>query len=178
MADDTKRLVEDARKFSAQFGGLIKAAELLGNVVSIEQATNEAQQRLDAARAEESRFEGERTVRKKKYESDLERIEEIARRITAEAEVKARATLVESNAAADEVIRQAHADGAAIVKAKAEEADAHGKAAAQYVVMITRQNAEIASQKTQLEALHAKLVEAQGRMDEIERKRAELRARI
>ena len=52
---DMQRIFEDARKFSAQYAGFIKAAEVMGSLGSIEQAVAEAQQRLKAARDAEEK---------------------------------------------------------------------------------------------------------------------------
>jgi chromosome segregation ATPase len=51
-----RQVVEDARKFAAQFAGFIKAAEAWEGVVSVEQAVQEAQGRLAAALRDEEKL--------------------------------------------------------------------------------------------------------------------------
>jgi uncharacterized protein involved in exopolysaccharide biosynthesis len=51
-AADTREFIATAKKFSSQFGALLKAADLLEGIVSFQQATDEAKAELAKVRAD------------------------------------------------------------------------------------------------------------------------------
>jgi chromosome segregation ATPase len=103
MSDD---ILSDAKKFAAQFGAFMRAAEMLGHIQSLDRATAEAQSRLDTIRREETQLNEKReaelreararivgAIEKDKQEAKniLDEAQRNAHRITQAAEQEAKA---------------------------------------------------------------------------------------
>jgi len=110
---DAQRLFDDARKFAAQFAGLIKAAELFGAVASIDQATSEANARLAAARSAEAEYANTRKIVLAQAEHDVELLKAHGSALLAQKTREAAETIADAQRQADAIIVQAKRDAEA-----------------------------------------------------------------
>jgi chromosome segregation ATPase len=145
-AAEMRELVGTARKFSAQFGALIKAADILEGVVSIEAAVEESKARLDKAQRDEVELKAKHA----KWEADAR---DTAQQITAAAQ----SGFAQRQAEADQYVADAKTRAVAEAEAAASGVRANVAAAEQRLAELTRaindQSAEHAKHHADVEAL-------------------------
>ena len=160
MDNNRRQLYEDARRFAGMFRSFLIAADTLGKIDSIDQATQEAEQRLANARADEKAYlerakgEGDRI----KAEADA-----VLDRAKSEAAKKVSDAIHEADEIKATALREAAPMQAAVAAAKRELAQLNGQA-------------EVL--RTEIQKLTATQDERQRQCAEIERRLAELRAKF
>jgi hypothetical protein len=157
--NDARRAADDARKFSAQFGGLLKVADALGNVASVEQAAQEAEARLKAVKEAETQAIKDHEETKRKLAADHE-----------DALKRANADVAVVRNRAEEILRGAH-DDAKVVAEKAQLAADKTKAAMQAHVDTLAERArkvadDLAATGNELAAKRKELIEVNKQHDQ------------
>lgn len=171
---EQKQLIDDARRFAAQFSSFLKATELLVPLESLEQATKEAQQRLADANLEHLQARDE--VRKTLKERDVVVVQN--NMLTNDANEKANEIMKH----AEQVLAQADVD----VRRALDAAEARGKTIvtdaqkkAQQIKLEADQLAQtIGIQKTVLAGLNDEFAGKESDLTAIKSEIAALRARI
>jgi chromosome segregation ATPase len=175
---DKLQLLADARKFAAQFGAFVKAAEMLGAVGSIEQAEQEARSRLAAVEAEIA-------ARRQAADGIEETAAARCAALRADADAYRAAKEAEGNLAlsgakteADKIVSAASGEAAGLVAAAKAAALADTQASADARNELAALKAEIAKTKREHEAVLAAHGEASAKLDDVNTEISRLKSRL
>jgi cell division septum initiation protein DivIVA len=152
MSNDYRVIDADVRKFAAQFGGFLKAAEQLGQIASVEQAIVESQGRLHQARQEEADLEAARKEAKSFHESELDATHKRGIALYAQKADEAERLISDAHAQAALIVGSGHAKASEIV------ADAH-KEASELRGSLDLVNADLVSARMNLVDEHKRLAD-------------------
>jgi chromosome segregation ATPase len=158
-ASEMRELVGTARKFSAQFGALIKAADILEGVVSIEAAVEESKARLDKAQRDEVELKAKHA----KWEADAR---ETANQITSAAQ----AGFAQRQAEAEQYVAEAKTRAVAEAEAAAAGVRANVAATEQRHAELTREIAGLTAEHAKHHADVEALTHTSGELEQLIRK--------
>lgn len=161
-AADNRQVLEDAKKFSAMFGGFIKAAEIIGTIGSLDQAVNEREQKLVAVNADIAQAESKREE------------------LLGDANKQAMAKIAEADKysgeqrdAANDILRKAQAEATATVTTARSAADAITKSREQE---ISEHQRKINALLTEIDGLQSDREDAKAAADAQKKETADLAA--
>lgn len=173
---------EDLRKLTAQFRGLYEAAEELGRIGSIEQASVEAQDKLDQLRAQDAEIQRQWELQQQELDARL-----AAKTAANDAEIIRKLAIADRDAAsrrdaaateAEKIIAAAKAEALKVANTAAEQARAFADDASKHRAQLDEAKKKLGAFAAEIEMKQQEYDALADKVDALAVKRAEILAHI
>lgn len=165
--NDKQQIWADAQKFGAMFGGFMKAAELLGQAGDSEQFTQEAQQRLDRIKADESSILEVREADRVRFEQAILDLRTTAEREIAQQRLDAASLVQNANASAASILEAANSQATTIKTGAETDAQAIRDGVVTQQATLTDLGTQVTARQSELADLTASVTEKTAQLAEL-----------